>query len=242
MADNKRIIIVEDDRDFRESIMEYLALAGFEVTGVSSALEFYLNIAEEQYLLVILDISLPDQDGLVLAEYVRKNTDMRIIMLTAQSSQKSKVTAYESGADLYLTKPVDFPELSASIASILGRLNASTVNRIGQEKNESEPDHEKKQWQLQRNNWSMLTPEGELIQLTAKEFDLIEKLASFPNQIVERQVLLKTLDYENDEFGNRSLDALIHRLRRKKNGLSCRIPIKTAHGSGYCFSEPIIII
>ncbi|MBN1279692.1 MAG: response regulator transcription factor [Chlorobium sp.] len=237
MAQNKRIIIVEDDRDFRESIMEYLALAGFEVTGVASALDFYQKIARERYLLVILDISLPDQDGLVLAEYVRKNTDMRIIMLTAQSSQKSKVIAYESGADLYLTKPVDFPELLASITSILGRLTVGTSSRP-----EPEPDNEKQHWQLQRNDWSMLTPKEEIIQLTAKEFDLIEKLASLPNQVVERQVLLKALDYENDEFGNRSLDALIHRLRRKKDGLSCRIPIKTAHGSGYCFSEPIVII
>lgn len=239
---DKRIIIVEDDRDFRESIMEYLMLAGFEVTGVASALEFYQKIAQDHFLMVILDISLPDQDGLVLAEYVRKNTDMRIIMLTAQSSQKSKIIAYESGADLYLTKPVDFPELLASITSILGRINTGLPYRPEPDHNEPVPDHENPHWRLQRKDWSMLTPQDQIIQLTAKEFDLIEKLASHPNQVVERHVLLKALDYENDEFGNRSLDALIHRLRRKKDELNCRIPIKTAHGSGYCFSEPIIII
>jgi len=162
-------------------------------------------------------------------------------MLTAQSSPKSKITAYESGADLYLTKPVDFPELLASINSILGRLTTSPAGRQELKENDADTDNEHTQWRLLRSEWTLLTPKGEKIVLTAKEFDLIEKLASNPNQIVERQFLLKTLDYENDEFGNRSLDALIHRLRRKKDGLNCRIPIKTAHGSGYCFSEPIVI-
>ena len=242
MADNKRIIIVEDDRDFRESIMEYLALAGFEVTGVSSALEFYLNIAEEQYLLVILDISLPDQDGLVLAEYVRKNTDMRIIMLTAQSSQKSKIIAYESGADLYLTKPVDFPELSASITSILGRLGNSHAGEHETEKIETAANREIKPWELSRKEWALFTPEGEKIILTPKEFDLVEKLASCPWKVVEREVLLQTLDYENTASGNRSLDALVHRMRRKKGNGDNYIPVKTSHGAGYCFSAPIVFI
>ncbi len=238
---DRQIIIVEDDRDFRESIMEYLVLAGFDVTGAASALEFYQKIAQDRFLLVILDIALPDQDGLVLAEYVRKNTDMRIIMLTAQTSQKSKIVAYEAGADLYLTKPVDFPELLASITSILGRLNNSHQGEQEEEKTEYAYDLEIKPWELSRKEWALFTPECEKIILTAKEFDFVEKLASCPRKVVDREELLQTLDYENTASGNRSLDALVHRMRRKKGNSEHSIPIKTSHGAGYSFSAPIIV-
>jgi len=166
---------------------------------------------------------------------------MRIIMLTAQSSQKSKIIAYESGADLYLTKPVDFPELSASITSILGRLGNSHAGEHEAKINESATDQEIKPWKLSRKEWALFTPEGDKIILTAKEFDFMEKLASCPRKVVEREVLLQTLDYENTASGNRSLDALVHRVRRKKGNSEHYIPIKTSHGAGYSFSAPIFI-
>jgi DNA-binding response OmpR family regulator len=240
MSENKKIIVVEDDSDFRESMVEYLLLAGFNVTGTASALEFYGAIAQENFLLVILDIGLPDQSGLVIAEYIRKNTDMRIVMLTAQSSLDIKVTAYRSGADVYLVKPIDFAELAASLYSILGRMvtNESTPP----DKPEAVPSEQNpNQWRLLRNNYTLFTPEGSRTTLTSKEFDLLEKLASHPNTVVERQDLLKALDYANDDFGNRALDALIHRLRRKKDELDNRIPVKTIHGTGYSFSAPIVM-
>lgn len=247
MPSNKQIIIVEDDNDFLDSMMEYLSLSGFDVTGVKSALEFYYSISLQHYQLVILDIGLPDQNGIVLADYVRKNTDMRIIMLTAQSSLESKVAAYQAGADVYLVKPIDFAELSASLYSLLGRLDTQlhTIQEPKSAKKRmlTEPltKTEGAEWALSRNNWTLCTPLDEEIKLTSKEFNLIESLASNPNEVVGRQDLLKILDYENDDFGNRALDALIHRLRQKKGTFNGKIPIKTAHGTGYCFSAPIII-
>lgn len=241
-ANNKRVIVVEDNRDFRESMVEYLVLAGLNVTGVESALEFYKSISLQTYLLVILDIGLPDQNGLVLAEYVRNNTDMRIVMLTAQSSLESKISAYQSGADIYLVKPIDFSELSASIHSMLGRLEEQHSSRQEINKAESALEKGQNQWQLVTSGWTLCSPKGEEIKLTSKEFDLIYQLALVHNSIALRQDILKALDYENNDFGNRALDALIHRLRRKNESLNSRIPIKTIHGSGYSFSSPIIIV
>lgn len=242
MSNSNRIIVVEDDRDFRESIIEYLVLSGFDVVGVESAMEFYRTIAEQNFLLAILDIGLPDQNGLALAEYVRNNTDMRIVMLTAQSAQTSKISAYRAGADIYLVKPVDLSELSASIQSILGRLDAQPAS--SEEIKKAEPCREIKQknWQLLRNEWTLCSPTENRIKLTAKEFDLVEALALHHNSTVKRQNLLTSLDYENSDFGNRALDALIHRLRRKYEEINIKIPIKTVHGSGYCFSAPVIIV
>ena len=244
MANHHNIIVVEDDCDFRESMVEYLALAGIEVTGVSSALEFYNAITRQEYQIVVLDIGLPDQNGLVLAEFIRKNTNMRIVILNAQSSLDSKITAYRSGADIYMVKPIDFSELAASLQSLLGRID----------KNEESAKHEAPQaasalpkaaepgWSLSRNECILHSPQGSEVSLTSKEFDLIEKLAASPNEVVERQDLLKALDYDNDEFGNKALDALVHRLRRKKDDLDLRIPLKTTHGVGYSFADHIAIV
>lgn len=241
MSEHKQIIVVEDDRDFRESMVEYLLLAGYDVTGVGSALEFYQAIARDSFLLAILDIGLPDQDGFVLAEYIRKNSDMRIVMLTAQSSLDSKITAYRSGADTYLVKPIDFAELAASLDSMLGRLNSKSAD--DEQPTPIAPLHEGKtgHWRLLRSEHALFAPNSNMTSLTAKEFDLLEQLAASPKTVVERRTLLQTLVYDDDDLGNRALDALIHRLRRKKEDLDLMIPVKTVHGSGYSFSELIVI-
>ncbi len=239
MADCRRVIIVEDDCDFRESMVEYLVLKGLDVTGVESALQFYQSITLHQYDLAILDIGLPDQNGLVLAEYIRNNTDIRIIMLTAQSSLESKVNAYTAGADIYLVKPIDFSELSASIYSMLRRLDASLCLSLSQQAVEPALENKHSQWTLIRSNWTLCSPAGEKIKLTSKEFDLVERLALSSNTVILRQDLLTGLGYENNELGNRSLDALVHRLRLKKDGLKYSIPVKTTHGSGYSFAASI---
>ena len=242
MLDSRRVIVVEDDRDFRESMVEYLVLKGLEVSGVATALEFYQSITLHKYAVAILDIGLPDQNGLVLAEYIRKNTGMRIIILTAQASLESKVNAYQVGADIYLVKPIDFSELSASIYSMLGRLDASQSLLPSQQTAEPAPENKPPQWTLLRSNRTLCLPTGEAIKLTSKEFDLIELLAISSNTVVHRHDLVSSLGYDNNEQGNRSLDALVHRLRLKKDGLDYIIPIKTAHGSGYIFSAPITIV
>ncbi len=242
MAECRRVIVVEDDRDFRESMVEYLELKGLDVTGVESALEFYQRMSMHKYQLAILDIGLPDQNGLVLAEYIRNNTDMRIIMLTAQSSLESKVNAYKAGADIYLVKPIDFSELSASICSKLRRLEANQFLPHVRQTGDPALENKQPQWTLFRNNWILCLPTGEEIKLTSKEFDLVERLALSSNTVALRTDLVKYLGYENNELGNRSLDALVHRLRLKQDGIKYNIPLKTVHGSGYIFSAPITIV
>ena len=121
----KRIIIVEDDRDLLENMVKYLTLCGYEVTGAASAREFYYHLSRQTYLLAVLDIGLPDQSGLVLAEYVRNNTNMWIIMLTARSTLDDKLAGLKSGADFYLVKPIDCSELAATITNLFARLDAA---------------------------------------------------------------------------------------------------------------------
>ena len=238
---NRRVIIVEDDQDLREGIVTYLTLAGHAIDGVGSAIQLYQNIARENYALAILDVGLPDQNGFVLAEYLRNNTEMRIIMLTARAALDDKLAGYNSGADVYMVKPVDLQELSASITNILGRLDAfpSAQQSSDMENTAPELPEHLAAWALDKNARNLHTPQGSVIELTGKEYDFIACLTSNGNEAVSREVILQALLYRNDEFSNRSLESLVHRLRTKIVACGNNVPIKTLHGIGYCFSAPL---
>ena len=172
---------------------------------------------------------------------------MRIILLTARASLDDRLVGYSSGADVYLVKPVDFQELSASITNILGRLDAFPAPDKNTPAEKTSPVVSSKvhagthAWELYQLTRTLHTPEGNVIELTGKEFDLISCLAAHGNEAVTHQDILKTLMYQDDEFSKRSLESLVHRLRTKIVSCGNNVPIKTLHGIGYCFSAPLSI-
>ena len=233
----KRIIIVEDDRDLLENMVKYLTLCGYEVTGAASAREFYYHLSRQTYLLAVLDIGLPDQSGLVLAEYVRNNTNMWIIMLTARSTLDDKLAGLKSGADFYLVKPIDCSELAATITNLFARLDAAPAVSELESLRESDT---LEQWKLERKGWTLITPRGDSIKLTSKEFEFIASLSMRSNTIVARRDILKILDYPSTEQASHALESMIYRLRKKIEEAGCEFPVKTSHGTGYCLSADII--
>jgi DNA-binding response OmpR family regulator len=233
----KRIIIVEDDRDLLENMVKYLTISGYEVTGAASAREFYYHLSQQTYLLAILDIGLPDQSGLVLAEYVRKNTSMWIIILTARSTLDDKLAGLKCGADFYLVKPIDCSELAATIANLFARLD--TAPAVPEQESPRESDT-LAQWKLERKGWILITPKGNSIKLTSKEFEFMASLSMRSNTIVARRDILKILDYPSTEQASHALESMIYRLRKKIEEAGCEFPVKTSHGAGYCLSADII--
>ncbi len=237
----KRLLLVEDNLDLREDLSKYLTIQGYEVTTAGSARECYQLISS--FPVSIVDIGLPDQSGLVLVEYLRKNTDSKIIILTAQSSSEAKVAGYTAGADIYMVKPVDCTELAASIANIFNRLNLISPT-AGEEPSwqEQEPSRNPTNaWRLVRSEWLLISPKGKSLTLTGKEFELITCLAQQQSNVVSRKDLLTTLNYPLNEFGNQSFEALMSRLRRKAELINSSFPIKTSRGVGYCLTARIII-
>lgn len=224
-----RLIVVEDDGDFRQILEKNLAVAGYAVKGVATALEFYMEIGKAEYDLAILDIGLPDQSGYVLAEYLRSNTGLRIVILSARSMIDERITGLKSGADVYLAKPVDFRELAASIENLLQR--SPSKERSEQTGTALSPGQT---WRLVRTEWALYSPEGERVKLTSKEFEFVNCLAFQEGRIAARHHLLRILKYPNNQYGGRALESLVHRLRRKTAGKE-ESPIRTAHGTGYCF-------
>jgi len=227
-----RVLVVEDDQDLRESVVEYLNLAGLTACGVGSAAECYHTLNAADWSVVVVDIGLPDQSGYVLVEYIRTNSSMRVIILTARDAIDDRVKGYVSGADNYLVKPVDCRELTAAIVSLAHRQIVKT----------DQPPvlHNAEAWALARSNWTLLAP-GEInIALTSKEFQFIQLLTSTPGKAVDRDTLLLKLYLRHDEYTSRSLDSLVRRLRAKiMTATGDSAPIKTAHAVGYCFTAPL---
>ncbi len=237
----KRVIVVEDEEAFRRVIVHYLTLSGYEVTGVGSAFEFYQHI-EKPFDVAILDVGLPDQGGLVLAAYLRKNTDMRIILLTGLSSISDRVAGYNAGADLYLVKPVVFCEIAAAIKSLLSRdkRDDESFGSSGQKPIVAGSDS--LFWTLVGTHWQLVTPEQACVKLTSKEFDFLMLLVAKHKQVVPRSALLKNLGYVNNQSSHSSLESLVRRLRRKIDAVSNSSPIQTSHGNGYGFSERVVVV
>jgi len=230
------VIVVEDDKDLRNSIIKYLQLKGFDVTGVGTALAFYSKVAVKEYHVAILNLTLPDQDGHIIAKYIRANTSMRIIMLTSKAACEDRLVGYESGADVCLVKPADLRVLAASLFNIFNRLGAGP------------PDGSDKQissngcsWLLSREKWTLSDPDGDSKSLTSKEFSFLRLLGEAKGNIVSRDELLAALEYPLTQSAHSALESLVYRLR-KKISITQDTPIKTASGFGFSFIATIEII
>jgi DNA-binding response OmpR family regulator len=235
MAKKTGVIIVEDHADLRDSMVAYLGNGDFHACGVGSGLEFYRILTEKVFDIAVIDVELPDQSGYVLAEYARQNTPMGIIILTARGGMEDRLRGYDSGVDLYMVKPVDCRELTAAIRNLAARL----VDRLPTPRQAA---FSLKSWQLVKNSWQLVSPAGNPIRLTAKEMLFMASLAETPGKPVRRDTLLELLDYQDNEYARRAMDALVRRLRRKIEAESAPAPVKTIHAFGYCFSAAITIV
>ncbi len=122
MAQRPGILLVDDDVDLREAVSDYLRLAGFDVTGVATAAEFYCKLEGADFELAMIDLGLPDRDGIEIAGFVAERTTMGVIVFTGRRDTASRLSALRAGADLYFTKPVDGVELAAAARNLLRRV------------------------------------------------------------------------------------------------------------------------
>jgi len=238
MISNARIALVEDDQDLRQSTLEYLTLAGYRVWGAGSAEAFYRQLAADPVDVIVLDIGLPGEDGLGVAAMLKANPHVAIIILSARDGLDDRLLGLRAGADRYLVKPVNLAELAANIDAVVKRLTPAPTHPT-LELPRPVLHASSSPWRLNLQSWLLYAPNGQTLQLTAREFSLIHRLIKVQGQAVPKKELADEI------FGSRIANAadrfnvLITRLRKKAEAqLTDPLPIKTAHQIGYAFTAP----
>ena len=226
-----RIILVEDDTDLRESLLEALAIHGYPVIGVGTGLAFSREVGRRDFDVAIIDLGLPDVDGYELVEFARRNSSAGVIVVTARGEVAERVKGYTSGADLYLTKPVEISELAAAIASIAARRATSGPGKVDG-------------WRLTLDSWRLIAPDGRECQLSRREFQLLAALPDSNGQPVTRDTLYQRIYGRGvDVAATSTLDSLVSRLRSRFLAQHDRqLPIQTVAGSGYRFAGVLSVV
>jgi DNA-binding response OmpR family regulator len=231
------VILVEDDAALRDSLSEYLQLRGQPVTAVASGLAFYRQLAPSQHGVAVIDLGLPDLRGETLVHYCRQNTPLSIIVLTAASGLDARVQCYRSGADLFLSKPVDASELAAAIESLAERRRERDLNSAMAPAAAPEPAvFTLGAWTFDPEGQRLLDAEGrEIATLTWGETQILAALARADGRLVRRATLLACLSHDSEDPNPGSLNALVYRLRRKLAGAGGGADslIQTLSGVGY---------
>jgi two-component system phosphate regulon response regulator OmpR len=235
MAEPNHIIVVDDEPEICEMLADYLGHAGFKVSIAANGAAMRRLLEDQAADLVILDINMPGEDGLSLARFLRANTKIAIVMLTAAGEVVDRIVGLEMGADDYLPKPVDMRELLARVRAVLRRMQMAP----GASGDGEAPATKKVrfgEYQLDLDAHKLFDPQGEEVAITSMEFDLLKAFAEHPNRVLSRDQLLDLAHNRDWEPFDRSIDIRIARLRRKvETDPSKPQVIKTVRGAGYIF-------
>jgi DNA-binding response OmpR family regulator len=232
------IAIADDEEHLLEAVAEYLQGHGYEVLAARNGAELRAIVAERPVDVAILDIAMPGEDGLTLARWLRRTSRTGIIFASASGSAMDRIVGLEIGADDYLAKPYDLRELLARLRSLLRRMEATPPTPVPQGGVPVAPAPRALRfgpYSLDREGRRLTRTDGQPVDLTAAEFDLLVALASRPNRILSRGMLADLLGTgESDAETDRRIDVRITRLRRKieADPENPRL-IRTVRGEGY---------
>ena len=235
---NKRILVVEDDPDISHLLEIHLQDIAFKVDVVNNGVDGLNRASNHSYQLIVLDLMLPGLDGLEVCRLLRGQSIITpILMLTAKSSELDRVVGLELGADDYLTKPFSIMELQARVKAILRRAHIALV-QIGNHDDET-IEHQSLLIDVSKRNVFI---DNQLVDLTAKEFDLLLFFARNPGRVFSRgQLLDQVWGYCHSGYEH-TVNSHINRLRKKIEKMPEQPPdqsqyIETVWGVGYRFKE-----
>ncbi|MEO8322220.1 MAG: response regulator [Bradyrhizobium sp.] len=239
MTQSPHIIIVDDEAPAREMVGDYLKMHGFAVTlcdgGKSLRGEIETNVPD----LVVLDLNMPEEDGLSIIRDLKSRINVPVIMLTATASPIDRVVGLELGADDYIAKPCELRELMARIRSVLRR--SAPAKAAGPEAAAAKVEKEQlvrfgTKW-LDLEAQALRDDEGNEHPLTASEFGLLKVFAANPKRVLSRERLLELANARDAEAFDRAVDLRIMRIRRKiEIDPTKPAVIRTIRGGGYLFS------
>ena len=231
-------MVVDDDQAILKLVGDFLREYDFKVSTASNAASMQKVLKQSPCDLIILDVKLPDEDGLSIASRLSVSSRIPIIMLTALGSDVDRIVGLELGADDYLSKPFNPRELLARIRAVLRRAKNSPAQAA-----QLEQGHEAlgfADWIMDTTSRQLISPAGKTVDLTSGEFDLLEAFVRAPRRVLNRDQLLTMTRSVDTEVFDRTIDVLILRLRRKLEA-NPKHPklIKTERGVGYIFDAEV---
>jgi two-component system phosphate regulon response regulator OmpR len=228
-AEVAKLLVVDDDPEIRELTQAYLTQQGFIVHCVDSGEAMDAFLEQESVDLIVLDLMLPGEHGLTIARRLKNDSEIPIVIVSAQGDDIDRIVGLEVGADDYLPKPFNPRELLARIRAVLRRSSSGSGGEAAQDKitfGEFELDV----------SAHRLTRNGENVSLTSGEFDLLAILVSNPNKVLDRDRILDLLTGAERSPFDRSIDVRVTRLRGKiEADPSAPVFIRTVWGKGYMF-------
>ncbi len=232
------VLILEDDPDVQNLLNEAMQMDGYDTIRCSSIAEMSLAARGRDIALYLVDINLPDGDGLEVAKSLRSASDCGIVLITGRGDEIDTVLGLEFGADDYIVKPFRVRELRARIKSVARRLRAVHAPPPSEIAPASAESYVVQEITINPASRSVYTKSGEQLYLTTLEFDLLLALTSPPNRALSRDQIMDKVRGPNWSAYDRTVDGLVSRLRTKlfRDGTGHE-KIKTIRGIGYMFCD-----
>ena len=236
------ILVVDDDREIRQMVANYLRKNGLRASVAADGREMRAALDADAVDLIVLDLMMPGEDGLVLCRNLRagKHRAVPVLMLTARDDPTDRIVGLEMGADDYLVKPFAARELLARINAVLRRTRMLPPNL---QISEAARLIGFGRWRLDTTARHLLDPEGTAVALSGAEFRLLRVFLDHPQRVLSRDQLLSLTQGRDAEHFDRSIDLLVSRVRQRLQD-DAREPayIKTVRSEGYVFSMPVELI
>lgn len=221
-----KVLIVEDESDLRDALVNYFRLEGLVADQAANLQQARECLDRDQYDVILLDLGLPDGDGL---DWLRDRGDLDqtgLIITTARASRSQRVIGARLGADAYFVKPVDLEELTLHVQNLAKRIRRATPQC----------------WELYPVQWHLKTPTGVSVKLTRSEVRFLQPLMRSPGMQVARADLVASLGHDLSYYDTRRMEIMVRRLRHKTETQSGeQLPLETIYGRGFAFTAPSLV-
>lgn len=233
-----RIAVVEDDHHLRNDLLDFLNWKGFDAVGCETSAAFAALHQRRPVDLVLLDIGLPGQSGLMLLDALREQaTPPGVVMLTSFGTDEMRIQGLSQGADAYLVKGTSLELIEATCNSVLRRLNGQLAQRVPSAQAQALAQFQEG-WYLAAGSARLRVPNGLAVELTHMESVFLKTLMDAPGTPVSRDRLLEEIGRPSSYNNLRNLDNCATRLRRKvQSNTGLELPVRACYGQGYAFGE-----
>jgi two-component system OmpR family response regulator len=222
----KTLALVEDDLEFRDGLARYLAHMGIDVLAFADSNELLAHEGAFDFGFYVTDLMLPGVQGTELIKVLRRRSNAGVVVVSGRLAPDTFKEAITAGADMYLSKPVQFDQIALVIAAVQRRIGVGEPHQNA--------------WRLDLRARQLVAPDGALIDLSEADCALMECFVEAKGEVVSRETLLQRLGKAEDQGATGGLNATIFRLRRRiERATPATVPLQTKSGIGYAFNAPL---